>query len=376
MKNNKNEFKLAYLIELDFKYHLGVANKVLSQVEQLRGLGVTVEVFNISPNSKFSSPEINSFNAIAAEKEFGFIAQMKRYLNRILTVFEVRKAITSYDPNVIYLREGVYFPGLKHICKNIPVVLEVNSIIGGKEVSKNKVLGTIANILRFKSLQLSDHIVAISNEVKDSILNAYDKNVIVVSNGISSFKSILENKCQRNEIINILMVGSPGQAWQGYDLLIDFAKSIEEERKDIKFKIVGPESYEYKTLPSNIEILGFLEQREVEKLVKLADICVGTLAAFRKNIHEVSSLKHRMYASHLKPFFLTVRDTDFYLIKGVLTLPNSPNSLENKKEELLLFIDRYAGVQLEESDFSIYLESEKAKSRVAFIRDAAARLNK
>src|SRR5690606_540066 len=141
--------------------------------------------------------------------------------------------------------------------------------------------------LRKLTFRNVDAIVAISNEVRQSLEPRFRS--VVISNGLSCIKPQLTNeKSSIQDKINIIMVGSPGQPWQGFDELIGFAESCQVTHPNFNFIIVGPSEEELGELPVNVSCLGFLDKNELEEVLETANIGIGTLSGYRKGINEVS----------------------------------------------------------------------------------------
>ncbi|WP_405632935.1 glycosyltransferase family 4 protein [Pseudoalteromonas sp. Ld20] len=366
--------KVAYLLELDLVNHLGVKKKVFSQVENLRRLGCEVEIFCITP-SKESDDNVKVFNSINISGEFGITSQLFRYLNRILVVKKLRKALSDYSPELIYMREGVYYPGLNSILDKKNVVIEVNHVYGNIEKSKSKLLAFGFHFLRKKTLENASAFIAISNEVSTSLGKVFpSKPTIVISNGIAKINKLTKLTKLSNNKINILMVGSPNQPWQGYDQLLNFAEELEFSHPKIHFTIIGPSSSELVAKSQNVRFCGYLDEKDLTEHFISADIAIGTLAAYRKNINEVSSLKHRAYGSYGIPFITSVYDTDFSKLEEVLTIPNIDNSIIINKNIVIDFIISMAGKRIDRKSLEGITENNKSISRLSFFNSIVDRV--
>ena len=109
--------------------------------------------------------------------------------------------------------------------------------------------------------------------------------------------------------------------WWG---LNDFITALHKDRdvvqkRKIKLIIVG-EGREKKSLKFLVEkfnleelvaFVPYSKEERLEKILKRADIGIGTLAMHKKNLLQTSSLKHRMYAAYGLPFVYRGEDPDF-----------------------------------------------------------------
>lgn len=360
--------KIAYLLELDPIAHCGVLRKVLLQADKLKDLGVEVRLYIVSPRN-CSSSEYEVINVFNCYKGMSFWSRGLRILNRILCSNSIKRVIKKFNPDHIYYREGVSFHGVNAVIKKYDTTMEVNSPVTVNELASNKILQALYRSGRMKLLSLANRVVAISHEVELDLNKLGFHNTVTICNGFDSdlYDKVVPSIKSSSESTVCLMVGSPGQYWQGYDELSALAK-LYESRTDICFRVAGATIGDFPTpLPSNIELLGYMSAAELKHQLMEADVCFGTLAAYRKNIFEVSSLKHRLYVENRKPFISSVKDTDFSGFPFMLELENRARSLVDNKVMIDQFIYSIKTNDLFEVDISHLSESEKAKLRLKYI---------
>lgn len=358
--------KVAYVLELDFLSHSGVAKKVEAQVKGLVSQGCECQVFVISP-IKFQDKSKYVINTYEIKTNNSLLGQILRYVNRVLCASKLRKKLREYDPDVIYYREGVFFPGLISSWGDSKVVIEVNHILGATEGAKSAFLEKLISKFRHRLLGHCHGYVSISSEVDKSLEKFIDKPSIVISNGIDNVHESVVTVNSKDRI-NFLMVGSPNQPWQGFDELIDFATLIQISEPSFHFYIAGPKREDISEVPSNVTVLGYMSPSQLDELMPSINICIGTLAAYRKNVHEVSSLKHRLYASNRKCFITSVYDTDLTGVEGVLTLDNKAGCLVDNMDVVVEFAHKYRYYDLKLSDVETIKEGAKSRLRFGFLQ--------
>lgn len=362
-------FKVAYVLELDFLSHGGVARKVEAQVRDLVSQGCECQIFVISP-VKFEDKTKHVINTYEIKTSNSFLGQILRYINRISCAKKLKAKLREYNPDVIYYREGVFFPGLISSLGSNKVVVEVNHILGATEGAKSVFLEKLMAKLRHRVLHHCSGYVAISSEVDKSLKRFMDKPGVVISNGIDIVREPVT--ADSKDRINFLMVGSPNQPWQGFDELIDFARLVQSSEPSFHFYIAGPNDDDLEDVPNNVTVLGYMNPSQLDELMPSINICIGALASYRKNVHEASSLKHRLYASYRKCFIASVYDTDLTGAEGVLTLDNKAGCLVNNVDVVCEFAHKYRYFDLKLSDIEPIKEKEKSRLRFNFLKDIIA----
>ncbi|MGL4829844.1 MAG: glycosyltransferase [Vibrio sp.] len=363
--------KVAYLLELDVEKHLGVKNKILSQCESMEKNGCKVEIFVFSP-IKTNSIKFNIINTLNVNSKNKLLSQILRYLNRTLSVNKMLIEIDRFKPDVIYYRENVYFPGLNKIFKKYKVVCEVNTThLGKREKIGNSVLSYFGSLIRYRGYKYINGFVAVSNEIQYEHITLGYMPSIVICNGISHIDKKQSKPYKNTDNVNIVMVGSPNQSWQGYELFFELSKLL--DNVNYSYYLIGPRSEDFQDT-GYVKCLGYLQEQELNKFLEKIDVAMGSLACFKKDINEVSSLKHRLYASKRLPFIASVKDTDFSTEPFMLTLPNNERCIKDHLNKIKEFIEMSTKIDLySEVDLSIYLEMTKANERVAFLKTVVCR---
>lgn len=139
-----------------------------------------------------------------------------------------------------------------------------------------------------------------------------------IRNGVDTDEILMANGVSTGTKIRLLATGN-WNFWHGLDrLLLGFAEYPSIAKK-FHLTIVGGgrEIPNYLAivkkhgLENMVDVLPPCTGAELDAYFDSADICIGCLGMFRKNVALDSSLKHREYAARGVPFILTTPDPDF-----------------------------------------------------------------
>jgi hypothetical protein len=336
----------------------GVGKKIKSQTGIWREYGHEVSIFSLTP-AEIPFPR---------EQQFLFNARVniiKRELNRIITLKRMLIAIQQYQPDVIYLRYGLYSFPLHHIFKIAPVILEVNSNDKEEYASRGKFFYWMNRLTRNLTFASVSGIISPTRELTNAIPLKYNKPYVVISNGIDlSDTEILPPT--KNTTPVITMVASPGMDWHGVDKLINFA----EKSPDFIINIVGysPKDVEI-PIPVNVRLHGFLNHAQIRKIYSVTDVACGTLALHRKNMNEACTLKVREALTYGIPVIIAYYDTDLNEVSldTILRIPNSENNVNENRERIRKFAYDMMGRRVDvEKVYPYFDQQKKEQSRLAF----------
>jgi glycosyltransferase involved in cell wall biosynthesis len=196
----------------------------------------------------------------------------------------------------------------------------------------------------------------------------YRKPIIVVTNGIdlSDFTSLPPTK---NEIPVLAFVATPGYPWHGVDKLYKLAVLCQ----DITFIVIGygPDDCP-KRPPANMELLGFMNQVEIQKALLRADAAFGTLALHRKNMEEACPLKVREALAYGLPIIYAYKDTDLEGIESefLLRLPNTENNVIDNIDAIREFAYQMRGRRVDRQLISKRIDQRtKEMQRLDFFEE-------
>lgn len=250
------------------------------------------------------------------------------YAYRVLS----RLIQTSDKDEVVYIRTPLPYLLTTLILKRVhqcKVVFEVqdnlsykNSISIHQSMLQNGMLMSLQLLLDlfgktgFKS---ADGIVSVTNEITKQMRSwTNDKlQYLTLGNGLSVSSQTL---CKVPKLVSeyhVICVAS----FQFYHGIDRFIRGMYEYSGDktINLHIVGdgPELSNLKSLTSELHLEshvifhGFKSGSDLDAMFDQCHIAIGSLAGFRVNLNELSSLKSREYCARGIPFLMASKDADF-----------------------------------------------------------------
>lgn len=338
----------------------GVGKKIKSQINIWRENGHEVALFSLTP-AEIPFPE---------ERQFVFEAQtnlLKRELNRASALMRMLGSVREYQPDVIYLRFGLYSYPLHRLFKIAPVVLETNSDDRREYQKRGMFFHWMNRLTRNLTFGPAAGIIFPSHELADTLLPKLDKPFCVISNGVDLSQAEMLPPTN-NAHPAVTMVCSPGMKWHGVDKLIRFAEIC----PDITVNLVG---YSQKDLdspvPSNVHLHGFLDKQGVRAVLAQTDVVLGTLALHRNNMQEASALKVREALMYGIPVVIAFHDTDLHRVNfdTILRIPNTENNVIENAERIRQFAYDMIGRRVDIHAVAPYLDQrKKEKMRLEFFR--------
>lgn len=242
--------------------------------------------------------------------------QLPRPIRQLIFILKTRKTVYDFCPDVIYTRDIA--------------IAWFFRMFGFKTIYEiHKPFETTIGNMIFKMMAKKIKIVAISQSLKDFIIEKYNLNaddILVAHDGVDlQHFNLLENRIQLRkkyfgDLANNFIVLYSGslQAGKGVDLIIKSAKDLPE----ICFVIIGGSQNEidaFKDVSPNIYFLVRMPQKQVPAFLKAADLLILPM---NKN------LSYGAYSSPLKLFEYMASETpilasDFGAIREVLNEENA-----------------------------------------------------
>ncbi|HNB35751.1 MAG TPA: glycosyltransferase [Anaerolineales bacterium] len=336
----------------------GVGKKIRTHIKLWREYGHAVTLFSLTP-AEIPFPE---------ERQFLFDAKtnlLKRESNRASGMKRMLKAVREYQPDIIYLRFGLYSYPLHEIHKIAPVVVDTNSNDVDEYRKKSVFFYWLNRLTRNLTFGPAAGVVSPSYELVDILVPRHDKPVCVVANGVD-LTDVEILPAPKNTYPVLTLVGTPGMSWHGVDKLIEFAKRYPE----ITINIVGygPGDVDG-DVPANVKLHGFLNSQQVKDVLAGTDVACGTLAFHRNKMHEASALKVREALTFGIPVLIAFRDTDLHdvHVDTILQIPNTEDNLVTHAEQVHDFAYRMMGKRVDLSVVGPYLDQrKKEQKRLAF----------
>ncbi|MFN8414018.1 MAG: glycosyltransferase family 4 protein [Anaerolineales bacterium] len=344
----------------------GVGKKIKTQMGIWRKMGHAVTLFSLTP-AEIPFPE---------ERQFVFNANvnlLKRELNRAFVLRQMLKAIQSYQPDIIYLRFGLYSYPLHRLFKISPVVLETNSDDKQEYLKRGTFFYWINRLTRNLTFGAARGIITPSHELVDILLPKRNKPFCVISNGLDlSQAETLPPTTHKQPVIT--MVCSPGMKWHGVDKLIKFANM----NPDITVNLVGYAKKDMdQPVPSNLLLHGFLDKDGVRNILADTDVALGSLALHRNKMEEASVLKIREALAYGIPVVIAFRDTDLYELSldVILRIPNTEENVVANSERIRKFAYDMIGKRVDINSVAFYLDQNKKEDiRLKFFEQILQKL--
>jgi len=206
----------------------------------------------------------------------------------IENLLEKIRSINKFD--VIYERYSLFNIAGLNFCRKykIPHILEVNAPLIGEALEYRQLaLPKIAHAVEKRLFENADHIIAVSNELKEYITDKYpDSRVTMVPNGVrvdhfSSSGYKMNN--MENDKFTIGFLGSL-KPWHGVEILIDSFASIADDQDHYRLLIIGDNKktdgrLEKKCrelkINEKVTFTGAVEYDEIPKMLQRADVLVA-----------------------------------------------------------------------------------------------------
>lgn len=350
--------KIAYLLLWDLLSDNGVTKKVKNQVDIWQAAGHDVEVFCALPDRpKGSVPQLDKYH-------FFMFAEWDKF--RMFEPAGLSEAIAHFAPDLIYLRYELWKYYLGKIIKIAPTVVEINS----DDLSEYRLQKGLKGFLKVyynlftRGLLLGGAagLVSVTHELLRLPCNAcHKKPSAVIPNGILLGRFPPVSTKAGHKIPQLVFMGSAGQNWHGVDKILRLA---EKTAGRLHFHIIGPENAGGNQ--SNITYYGYLNQAEYENVFQQCDIGIGTIALYRKNMHEACPLKVREYLAYGLPIIIGYYDTAFLgatLPEWVLQLEGKETNADEATERIVDFCYRMKDrvVRHEEVFFIDAIQTEKKR---------------
>lgn len=151
-----------------------------------------------------------------------------------------------------------------------------------------------------------------------------------------------------NGIIDLFFMGSPRVQWHGLERVV---RSLDYYKNNARFRfhIIGYEEAEIKYKPNNKTIFKFYgylsNEREINDILKTADIAVGTMALYEKNMNEAAPLKVRKYLASGIPVVIAYSDVDLKKELEYVHIVENNDSFINF-EEIEIFYEKIKGDEI------------------------------
>jgi hypothetical protein len=346
--------KIAYVCYWDARRRDGVGDKIASQLAAWRAAGETAELFLLSPPPA----------AGASLNLQGQVFMFSGARERIAATRRLYAAVRNYRPDVVYLRYDLFVPPPSALARHARTVVEVNSNARAELGERSRWAARYERLQERALLRRAAGAVCVTHELAASITQrAPALPVRVIANGIE-FAGIRPLPAPAAAGIRLVYLGDDVY-WQGVDKLFALA----DLTPDWQFDLIGVAESRSR---GNVTCHGFLGAEQYEPILARADIAVGTLALYRKQMEEACALKVRRYLAYGLPVLLGHVDTDFIGRDPwfLLRLPNTEANVATGLDRIREFARAVKGRRVERSEVEPVLSvAAKEAERLAFIRE-------
>ena len=286
---------------------------------------------------------------------------------RITALRKMIRAVKDYNPDIIYLRYGMFCLPLQRLYAIAPVVVELNTLDKQEYRHRGLFYYWLNRLGREIILSKAAGFVSVSHEIAaHPTMSKFHKPVTVIANGILVEDSQILPAPQ-NKTPHLVFIGTAGMPWHGEDKLVWLARQYPE----IHIDIIGSsrEDLANMEIPENVTCHGFLNEEDFLKIYATSDVAVGTLALHRNQMEETSTLKTREYLRAGLPVILGHQDTDLIgkEFEFVCQIPNREDNVITHAEQIREFVYSMMGKR---TDISLILplidQRQKEKERLKF----------
>ncbi|HUH97511.1 MAG TPA: glycosyltransferase [Anaerolineales bacterium] len=291
-------------------------------------------------------------------------------LSRMKAAQRLVGAVGTYQPDLIYLRYGMYVYPIHRLAGIAPVIEDVTT----NDLIQHKELGWIYSLYnrltRGILLRRVSGLVAISRELADSpIFAQYHKPTIVIANGID-LANYAPLPAPANARPRLVYMGTPtaGFAAHGIDKLVTLAELC----PDLHIDVIGYDGIRARrALPLNIVFHGYLSMERYIPLLAGSDVAVSSLAFHRVGMQEQSPLKSREYLAYGLPMVVPYKDTDLDDLDCdfLLKIPNREDNIRTHAGVIREFAYRMRGRRAERARFAARIDvGPKERKRLEFFQ--------
>ncbi len=342
----------------------GVGKKIHRQIEMWKSLGHEARLF-------MHSEDTRAPNLLAGEKFFYPTHKgiPQRELGRIRAAKEMFSALKHYQPDIIFLRDGMYVYPIHRLADIAPIVEEINT----NDLEQHKELGkgySFYNRLTRDFLhQTVSGLSYVSKELSESLaFKKFQKPANIIANGID-LTEFTPLKAPNNDIPRIIFIGSPGYTWHGVDKI----KILAQNFPDLKIDVVGYKNpLPNKPLPENLFLHGYLSEKKYLSIFATADLAISSLAMHRVNLTEGSPLKSREYLAYGLPIILAYKDTDLDALNVdfLLKIPNTEDNILTHGKLIHDFAYKMRGKRVDRGILAPLIDTKvKEEKRLTFFKE-------
>lgn len=350
--------RIAYVCSDDLRATGGVTLKIGTQMAAWRDAGHEVNLYSLT-NSNVPSRLTSA--------RFFFDSD----LDRAVATAKLTRAVSRFEPDVVYLRYDRFLPPFGGILRRFPTIVEINGDDREEARLKSRRALLYNGINRRAVLRKARGLVCVTDELAASArLASFSGPTIVIPNGVD-LAAVRQLPPPDNARPRLVFLGTRGESWQGVDKVGALARHM----PDCDFDVIGFTEHDLpEPPPANLTAHGRLSRADYETILANADVGIGTLALHRKRMEEASPLKVREYLAHGLPVIAGYVDADFAGSSPwfILRIPNTDDNIHSHRAEIRAFVQHVRGRRVSRPDVEQQIGTHaKEHARLAFMRNVA-----
>jgi glycosyltransferase involved in cell wall biosynthesis len=259
-----------------------------------------------------------------------------RFLQREL----LSRDLARWKPDLIYLRQTTVSPAAVFLAAAIPTVIELNTLDLAELRVRSRLRYYFARATRGLLLRRARGLVVVANEIASHpSVRGFGRPTIVVANGVD-LSGYPAPGPTGNATPRVAFLGAPRLSFHGLDKIELMARHFPGWR----FDIIGPTNDELTIENPNVQAHGLLDPVDYLPILARADVAIGPLAMYRKEMAEASPLKVAEYLACGIPTIIGYTDTRFPTgAPFLLQIPNTENNVESSLERINQFVLGWMG---------------------------------
>jgi glycosyltransferase involved in cell wall biosynthesis len=248
--------------------------------------------------------------------------------------------LARWKPDLIYLRQSTVSPTVVGLAATVPMVVELNTLDLAELRVRSRPRYFFAKATRGLLLRRARGLVVVAGEIaRHPSVSGFGRPTIVVPNSLdlACYPSLDPTG---NSVPRIVFVGAPNLSFHGLDKIERLARHFPAWT----FDIIGPGNDELNLEHPNLRAHGLLDPADYLPILARADIAIGPLAMYRKEMAEASPLKVAEYLAYGIPVVIGYADTRFPSgAPFLLQIPNTEDNIERSLERINEFVLAWMG---------------------------------
>lgn len=357
---SQRRVRIAYLAHGVEGKQSGVRTKILSQASTWAELNPNVEVgIFVRCESGSERDWRGEPHVVKVRSSRAGIAG--RFIQRELLSLDLAR----WKPDLIYLRQSTVSPTVVVLAAAVPMVVELNTLDLAELRVRSRLRYYYARATRGLVLRRARGLVVVATEIaRHPSVSVLGRPTIVVPNAVdlTCYPSLAPTG---NVTPRIAFLGAPHLSFHGLDKIERLARHFPAWR----FDIIGPANDELTFRNPNVHAHGLLDPVDYLPILALADVAIGPLAMYRKEMAEASPLKVAEYLAYGIPTIIGYADTRFPSGAPFLhQIPNTENNVESSLEGINEFVLRWMGRRVDREAIASIDTRLIERSRLAFMQ--------